>query len=465
MAVLLAACQAPDGKDPVHEDPVGDDSGGDDTGLPDSPVFGFEALDATGAHNLIVVQVDTLRADRLPQYGGENDTMPISSRRPWMVVDGLRTVTSWTVPSTVSLLTGLRPRTHGITRMTADHTFNSDLHDPTAATTFGEAGYATMVISGNESLEQVVGMFDDFETVDPRETSGYTNRLGWEVEATLNWISDLPAETPFYVHLQPMNVHGPYEPLDEHLGTFSDVDTLPFDLEASEDEQLDQFRAAWIEADEYERDRMSRQLHALYDETILGVDAQLEELIMGLEQRGLAQDTIVVMVADHGETLLEEDARVDEPFFGHGGKARPELVTVPFLIHHPSFAMGDRVECVSENEDVLPTLLQALGLPAIAGEDGEPLQDGCRTIARSGVFVPDVEEDALSELAVSNATDFLRWDCLHGEIHRYDLTTDPTGLVSLPAEDFPADASLTLEMQSYLADIQEAFGELPCAVK
>ena len=416
-----------------------------------------------GATNVIVVQVDTLRADRMTVYGSERDTMPETGGENWLVVNTAYSASSWTLPSTVSLFTALSPHRHGVMRVNPDGSMPTLTSTDTTAGVFHDAGYDTFAVTGNQALKLVDGAFFGFDEVDLEYASGSSPDLKWEVSNIAAWLDQRDSDAPFFVHLQPMDVHGPYSPDDEHLGTFTDPDALPFDLDATEAEQLEQFQAAWDAADEAERTVLLEQLHAIYDEDILSMDSALAGLLGMLSERGHALDTLVVVTADHGETLAEE-LTTDKVFFGHGGKVREELVRVPLMFYHPSFPPDDRVDCVAENVDTMQTVLQAVGLEPLSGVDGQPLQDGCRDFARTSVYDEEPEDLTLGEVGVTDGVSSLRWDCGLHVASRYDLTTDPTAVSPVDAADFPDDARLTKEMEAHVADIQAAVG-VDCSVE
>lgn len=460
--LVTAGCTDPKGMADTHEGVSQDsttDSAGDsgaDTGTePDMVSPGLAGLAETGARNVILIHADTLRQDRLAIYGGPNPTMPDSMSAGWLSVQGMYSTGPWTIPSTVSMLTHLTVEHHGVTHMRPDETFAGEISVPSLGDRFSEAGYATYIAVGNKALQGVTGFGAGFEAGD-LALGGDLRDLDALSSEFLPWLDTLEPGRPFLIYAQPMDTHGPYDPRDPYRGRFSDPDSVPFSATDSEDEQVAAFHTAYEAADEAGRAALQDTLESVYDEQVLKLDAGIAAILQGLRDRGLEDDTLVVVLADHGETLNDEGDGV----FGHGGKVRQELVHVPFFIHHPRIAT-QRLNCLSSNVDLGPTLYAALGIPVDDGEalDGFPLQDGCRTTVRVSNYDSAVEERVPYELLVTNGAGSLRVSCAEGATYRYNLLSDPGGLTSVSAEELPGGTELAEEMTRFDNDIRAAFGE------
>jgi arylsulfatase A-like enzyme len=451
--LALVACDSNGPDSPTAPEDSAPDAG-DDT-APDLVSPGLAGLQETGARNLILIHADTLRRDRLTMYGAGRDTLPNSLSAGWLAVDGMYVPTSWTVPSTVSLLTHQHVEDHGITHLTDELAYPAHVSATTMAQRFSAAGYATYFASGNQALQGVVGLTNGFDQAD-LVRGGELRDLDRLSGDFLSWLDTLEPGRPFFILAQPMDTHGPYDPRDPYLGTFSDPDAIPFELTAPEEEQVADFHAAWIAADEAEKAALQDALLDVYDEGVLKLDGGLQRVLTGLAERGLEDETLVVVVGDHGETLNDEG----DGNFGHGGKVRQELVVVPFLIHHPRVA-PQTVPCLSSNVDVGPTLYAALGIEIPPSEDvgGAPLQDGCRTVVRASTFMNERAERQVAEIMVGSGAGALRVDCLNDATYRYNLLDDPGGNVSVPDEALPDAAALHAAVQVFDQDLRSAFGE------
>lgn len=452
MLLLLTACTG---------SPIGDSS---ETGNPtdtDTTVVtpGLAGLDDLGARNLIILHVDTLRADRLTPYGGIHDTLPLTDARDWLVVNDYYSVSSWTIPATASLVTGREIESHGLTRVDSAHEPNAAITDRTLAEHLQDAGFVTFAASGNAVVQTVEGMANGFDAVNVLGEIP-ASRLDDLRETSFEWLDEQDPSAPFFILMQPMDTHGAYHP-DSKAGIFSDLETLPIstDVRTTEEEQVAQFEAAYRAATtDEERAAIVANLQALYDELILNIDDATEALFEDLEERGLRDDTLVVLTADHGETVGDD---LEFPSFGHGGTVRPELTHIPLMFSHPRLADQD-IECLSQNIDLAPTLAQALGLGAIEGVDGLPLQDGCRSSVHASTYFNNTDRNAAVELMVSDGASMLRWLCGLGGSRRYDLTTDPTGQRALMAEDLPNNDTLEAEVEVFYQRLVEGLGIEHC---
>lgn len=412
-------------------------------------VSGLAGLGELGATNVIFFHVDTLRADHLPHYGYERDTLPQIADMPWLTVDQMYAATSWTIPSTSSLLTGLGIASHHVGHMGGSGNFNAHITDPTLPQHFTDMGYSTFAYSGNEALRGLEGAFDGFtHAMEP--VTGPDNRdANWQVDQLLAWTDTLAPGTPFFAFVQPMNTHDPYLPSDEFFGNWSDPETLPFSITDTREEQLADLEQAYHDAaTEEEKQAVVEALLAVYDETILSVGKAVERAKRGLEARGLAQDTLIVLTADHGESLGDNRIAAGRLDIGHGGTLRQETVHIPLMFHHPRLLEGTET-CLSQNVDTLPTVLDALNLPKMEGIEGQSLAEGCRDYAHSALMAPNQDADLLWAINATDGENLLMWDCAEGDAYRYILTTDPKAESNLTEESFPKAAELEAQILNF----------------
>jgi choline-sulfatase len=327
-------------------------------------------------HNVLVVVVDSLRADRLGAYG--HDRVGVSPRIDQLAAEGMtferaQTAATWTLPSVASLFTGLQPLTHG--------TYNASeaLAEPhvTLAETLGLFGYSTAGFVSGIFLNQQFGLNQgfstwsdipvDFSSKGPRPPRKTSDDLVPEV---LDWLKGNKQEQFFlFVHL--MDVHPP-------LDLPADGDTRVFDPDYSgiwDDESLDLrikkrtfgrtvHRKGGRAATLTERD--VAHLNARYDAGVQYSDRYFGQILDALEQHGLDDETIVVLTSDHGLDLLEHNT-----LFSYPSQAPyEEISAVPLIIRHPDGPEGLRIKDPVSLVDVLPTLLDLLGLPANEGAEG-----------------------------------------------------------------------------------------------
>ncbi len=466
LVVLLSlACSAPEeaafGSGP-DDSAVGDSAGGDsavDSGLL-APSAGNLLGDLRGK-NVVLVHVDTLRADILPVYGGLHDTMPNLGRRPWKVVDGLVDASSWTAPSTASLLTGQPPHVHGIRWRTNDGKFlNGGLQVPSLVARAHDAGWRTWAGTGNDYVGDESGIAAGFEQTQFIEKQVGSNNLELLLGDASTWLDGLGASERFFVYLQPMNMHAVYSPDPEDLGTWADLTALPMDASVGVSHVFPPYQDAFARGNDAADARLTQAIRDVYAEQFLGVDRALDGFLDALDRRGRLQDTVVVLVSDHGETL--NDSR--DLNFDHGGTLREELIRAPFLVlDGAATSAPPRAGCVSENMDVLPTLLDSLGLGPTPGIEGRVLTPAtCRTRARA---VLTRENDDIYGLVVSDGRYRLSRTCDNAVTLASDLGADPVGNALIPLAELPDSADWVADLDGYLAAIRAAVPATRCGVE
>jgi arylsulfatase A-like enzyme len=409
--------------------------------------------------NLLVVLVDTLRADHLGTYGYERPTSPAidAFARESVQFDHAYSQSTWTKPATASLMTGRYPRQHQayLQKTTLPE---SELLLPEA---LRAVGYRTGIFSGNpwvtrewgfdQGVDHFVSIYDErfarstlfmrsLKRLDKLvdDKARVYNRVKLLVQgefsttardpvvtdAFLAWAAG--SEQPFYAHLHLMSPHHPYDPpppFDRFVPdpTHPPVTYYPkksyFFFE--EGEAID--AAAWAD------------MIARYDGDILFADSVFGSLLERLRERGVLDDTVVVLVSDHGEEFY------DHRNWGHGQSVYDELTRVPLVIRYPArFPAGRRIETPVMTIDVMPTLLELAGAPpleAIAGRSLLPLVDGA----------PRPDHPAYSELLYRYGEARGLVDGSAKMIHmrkdqqtraeRYDLGADPAEQHRLDATD------------------------------
>jgi arylsulfatase A-like enzyme len=284
--------------------------------------------------NLLLVSVDTLRADRVGAYGaGDVETPALDS----LARDGTRFATAiaptpLTLPSHASLFTGLYPARHGVRH---NGLYRLDGEVETLAERLRESGYATAAVVGAAVLDADYGLAQGFELYDDEVSSsdsgsavtGYVERrAGAVTERALAWLGE--AREPFFLWVHYYDPHALYRP------------PPPFD---------ERFR---------ERP---------YDGEVAYVDTQLGRLLTGLRTKGREGRTLVVATSDHGESLGEHR----EPT--HGYTLYDVALRVPLILKGPGVPDGRVVNQLTSLVDVAPTLLALLGLEAWEGMEGRNL--------------------------------------------------------------------------------------------
>lgn len=342
------------------------------------------------APNLLLVILDTVRADHLVPYGYERETTPHLNRwvdEHFTVYENARSTSSWTLPSHASMFTGLFPAQHGAAPPGRyAQPIYADV--PTLAEGLREAGYRTAgVMSNNVYLRahrpdgsgQSYDLDRGFEHFDDRlaGTIGryltFTQLLGGDLrighldyrdggvitDLAIEWL-DRRGSGPFFLALNYMDVHGPNRP------------PPPFDRLFSDERPGEPFA----------QDLALQEL--LYDRELAHVDWQLDRLLAALEERGLFENTAVLITSDHGEALG------DHGLFWHGVVLYEALVHVPLYVKPPGGRSVERVAADISGADVFHLARSLLGFESAAG----PEQAGLLAELYMGDPGPDLEPGA-----------------------------------------------------------------------
>lgn len=321
--------------------------------------------------NLIVVLVDTLRADHLSYHGYGRETSPHLDRFAAESTAFLNHYShaSRTGPSVASLFTGLYPRSHGVLNPLEARDAKGILSErqTTLAEILERHGYSSHGIVTNINVSPRFG-FDQ----------GFASYASLERSSRID-IADLELTAPFFLYLHYMEPHSPYNAPDPFRNTWTDPNYQgPV---TGRHRQLDHIVAGELVPDAEDQS----QLTALYDQEIRHFDDQFAKLLETLESRALLENTLLLVTADHGEELFDHGSVL------HGYTLYEEQLRVPFILRDPRNENPTRLSAITRQVDVLPTLLELMGIsydgtiqgrslvPLISGEGGDPAKD-------SGVF-------------------------------------------------------------------------------
>ena len=293
---------------------------------------------------------------RLGCYGHDRPTSPRLDEfaRSAVVFENAFAQSSWTKPTVTSLLSGLGSLEHGVVKR--DHAVRDDL--PWLPEILKRAGYRTVAFTTNAYLTEVGGYargFDGFEfrSEGAREMT----------RSAIDWIQSANGESPFLLWVHTVDPHAPYEPRQPFREQFAP--------------EIDDPRIGSIEylkalgSDEFPRtEKTYRDLLSLYDAEIAQNDEAFGELLDALDTQNLLESTLVIFVSDHGEAFGERGV------VGHGWDLYDETVNVPLVIRPPGGMTGTRVGDLVQQIDLVPTILDLLGIPAppnLSGRSMRPL--------------------------------------------------------------------------------------------
>lgn len=349
------------------------------TGAPDPVVPVPEPLP-----DIVLVVIDTLRADHLGFMGHERPTSP--NLDAWAAKGTVYTHaishSGWTLPSTATLLTGRLPHEHGaislpsseLGRLVETSFGRLKPEMETLAEVASSLGYATAGFVNNTFLREELGLGDGFETYDYANASQVSHRSAEDtVEQALSWWEAQQKPRFLWVHV--MEPHMDYMPPAPYAGTFAGDGEPPLVLPLTEED-----RTALLQNTLELNDEQKSWLQKVYDEEILATDAALKPLLSATE------GAVVAVTSDHGEEFW------DHGDFEHGHSLHWELLNVPMVLVGPGVG-AQRLTMPSSHIDLHAALLRAM-----RGEPTQtPLPDGrsfvvedcVHTNPQTGIVGPD----------------------------------------------------------------------------
>jgi arylsulfatase A-like enzyme len=320
-------------------------------------------------HDVILISLDTMRADRMSLYGAKKPTTPFLERLApsSMVFDAAIAPAAYTLPSHASMLTGQLPDriatrspVRGVNPRSA----------PLLARAFRDAGYHTMAFTGGGYVDPEFGFESGFERYSTIDLGMVLRRLQSDLdhpsEGALNELSEIlktDAPAPRFIFLHTFAAHNYRSSAEDLLAVGADPEEVP------ELTRLNREQKPVIEllkdlggVGPENRERLT----VLYDGALRVADAFVEYVVSELEAAGRLDRTLLVIVSDHGEELYEHGG------FGHAHQVYEELIWVPFIVRGPGVKPGRSATVVSL-VDVAPTLRELCGLPHVPGMDGRSL--------------------------------------------------------------------------------------------
>jgi arylsulfatase A-like enzyme len=443
--------------------------------------------------NVLLVVLDTLRADHMDLYGYQRQTMPRLTefaQRAEVYEDAVSS-SSWTLPSHASLFTGRSPREHGARGALASSDQPGrrgsralDQSVPTLAETLRAAGYRTEgVVANSLYLVPKYGLHRGFDYWDARPSfQGATNegyspllfQMRSAIDATpLRWLyeplvamdiaqlvyrraPDINAtvrrrlqslrddDRPFFLFVNYMDPHDPY------LAPGRFADRFPGRLEG----QPRFWQGLSYRQSEFELETLRRHLVSQYDSVLSYLDHHLGELLRWLEANEVFQDTIVVITSDHGEAFLEHGQ------YQHGKSLYQEEISVPLIIRYPADRMQPRrVSEPVELTAVMPWLLHQLGVAPPPGLEPVERLENARPIVAELAGVRGlgylVGADVHHDVTMYREGPLKYLESSAGPALLYDLRSDPSERKPLP-KSAPAWDDLAAKLAQWLRSTKVA---------
>ena len=350
---------------------------------------------ASAPPNVILLGLDTLRADHLSGYGYPRPTSPAIDERlieRGTLFENVSTTFPQTDVSHLSLFTGLYPAAQPQRGRLAPGTMVTTLAESLQA-----AGFATAAITENALVSGAFGFWFGFDLF--RERSVADEKLGPTTFADARAFIEQNREEQFFLFLHTYQTHTPYDSSTPYASLFEDD-------------------GYWDDGGRppYVPEKRRHRVDA-YDRTIRETDDLVNDLLDTIEANGLAERTLVVLFSDHGEAFGEHG------FLEHGMAGHEEQLRVPLVLRGPGIPAGKRIEGPASLTDVAPTLLSILGLPALPQGQGIDLSgalNGAPLDAGRAVFFSWIGADAAGARTATWKVTRTR-----DESRDYDMKADP----------------------------------------
>ncbi len=377
---MLGGCQQP----PAEGEP-----GGEVVSLP------------AKSHNVVIMLIDTLRADRLGVYGYEHPTSPNIDRlaAESVLFERAHAAAPWTLPSVTSLMLSQPLCEHGVV-------YDRQTLQPAArplALRLNEFGYRTAALFVNPYAGKLSGLDLGFETsrLESRQNDG---------ARVAEWLAESTGERPFFLYLHNTEPHNPPAAKRRFL------DALGYRIDQQERQELASLirRYRQLTRIDFVRGQVLgttdntveqqralarldqlRPLHEqLYDAQVMAADERVGSVVETLRDHGLWRDTLFILLADHGEEMADHGG------WQHDQSVYEELIHVPLLVKLPGGShAGERVGARVSLLDVLPTVMAVLGRSDLAQNSrGRSLLallgDGETTAEYSGMRVTSLRHNA-----------------------------------------------------------------------
>jgi arylsulfatase A-like enzyme len=411
--------------------------------------------------HVVLIVIDTLRADRTTPYGYARDTSPTLARlaREGVLFENAVAQSSWTSPSMVSMMTG---------RYLAGERLTVPDEAKTLAEAFEHAGFQTAAFICNDILSTKTRFdrgFQVFEQLEPYSDDG----------KIVQWLESSKGKRTFtWIHLaEPHDDPKPGEPTQygpptaEHVRFEKDPAELPRDHVAF----LEAFAKSHALADPDADIATIRRERAGYDDDVAYADRRVQRYVEALERAGIYGDTAIVIAADHGEGLWTREAydtgyrkkEIGEKhqtptllnllMATHGSQVARELVHVPLIVKAPGLGPNVVVKSWVENVDIAPTLFELTDVPsqsALQGKSLVPLAESPSSDPKRKVF--SLTRFATSVIDEHGMQLILPSDdgaCKLGlEPELYDLRADPEARNNLAA----ARPELVAELRGFAVE-------------
>ena len=373
--------------------------------------------------NVVVVLIDTLRADRLRAYDRDSRVRtPVFDR---MAAEGVlfeqaQTTENWTKPSCASVLTGLTPVTHRAKTSEARLPQSAEL----LSEALHEAGFATGSFIANGYVSDRFGFDQGWDDYNNFIRDGRSTEAENVFAEAGDFIED-HRDGRFFTYIQTIDPHVPYDPPQSFLSMYDESSySGPVQPRLTPDllESAKQNRVTFSATDQV-------RLEALHDGEISYHDQELGRFMDRLRELGVADDTVVILTSDHGEEFDDHGS------WGHGHSIFQELLGVPLLVHAPSRIASRRVSHTVSTLNIAQTVLDLTRVEGLPNAEGRSLVPDLRGDVPAGPQVAFSDFQEIRRVARSGRYKLVVRANLSSVL--FDLAADPNEEHEREVADFP----------------------------
>lgn len=319
--------------------------------------------------NIILLSIDTLRADRLGLYGSSRSVSPVMDKlsRQGHVFCSVMSQSPLTAPSHMTMFTSRYPEVHQVRNVGDGTLVKLSSNIPTLAEQLQKEGYGTLACTDGGNVNKSLGF-----------SRGFDIYAEAGAEQFWSFISLRPQE-PWFAFLHTYFVHDPYIVPNPYYRLF-DRDYsggIKGSLEAyggvTTNFGMYSLREEFWATVDFSQERDRQHLLNLYDSSIRVIDISLQALVNRLDELGLKDNTIVIITSDHGEEFFEHSRILHERLYN-------ETLSVPLIVidFRKEDVRGRLIETPVRLLDLAPTILDYIGLPPLPGAQGISLAAGLK---------------------------------------------------------------------------------------
>ncbi len=393
--------------------------------------------------NVILISLDTTRADRLSSYGYSRNTSPNIDKlaAQGVLFENAYSQAPWTLPAMATVHTSLYPTEHGV--IYGNVAIKGNLI--TLAEYLKNNNYKTMAITTHSFVDSNHGFSQGFDIFDELNHRGNDDISSERIsQKAIELISD-NKDDKFFLWVHYFDPHAAYINHEEYNYGQNPNGNYP-----------DVLKAVPLNNDDYDLNpEFVQYVNDVYDEEVSFTDRSVGKVIDALSDMGLKEDTVIILTVDHGEELF------DRTRFGHGNNTYEELIHVPLIIYDPSQKelAGTRIKHAVETRKIPKTIVEVCGIENshFGGENLFEIAKGDKD--SQSYFAFSEGSSTRSDGTIKHAIIGKNWKLIknlgENSFELYDLENDPGEKINLIESEEPENVTMRNELYSELSGFKK----------